>query len=235
MKKFIILSALLSISLYAYKATSQNYIQGNGLPAPAFFMPESELMPRYEKLPAIRPIGQNTNNYQPQTSQPVHKSKPARYIAVDGRFIPVYDEETPENAELIASQDTSVDIDVDTEAEIEPVIPTNVPVSNESFEPVTLQIQPEIEFVDIEPEPLDNEPVLPSSKNIKQKVNAPAFVAYDPEQAPYRNRYNQYLADLQTFEKTRTLPFNQELENTLSKLNSNQDILLFDETVEPII
>lgn len=221
-----------------------------------FFMPQSELQPRYEKLPPVPVIQpkipsaraayeqhrrqqlqnrrqlQNVNNPQPTAVQPVvirHKVK--QYIAVDGRFIPVYEDEpsvptiqtasAPETAQPdIRSQtieNTSPEQNIIPPAQTA-FLPANQMVSSETPEPVQ-PITSEIQPVNV----TDNSDIIPQAPQV-QNVN--------PDLPSYRNRYAQYLGNLQIFHQTGQMPYDSELAKTLEKLSSSRKTVLFKGTVK---
>jgi len=217
---------------------------------PAFFMPEQEFTTRYEKLPPIPELSpalpsaraqwearnNQTNAAAPQP-QPAPRGKPDRYIAVDGRYIPVYDTPEPDvndttGDEPPANQETS---ETQTETaqlpQAEPVLPQpSVPDATEDLpapelaQDETLPPLPE----PIVPEPLP-EPTLPETLPTAPSTFAtpPAISTPDPSEPAYRKRYNQYLTDIQIFERSGQLPYNQDLETALAKMNSDRKISVY--------
>lgn len=94
-----------------------------------FFIPAGELEPRYEKLPPVP----NTGAYTPRaTTTPQQNAK--RYIAVDGRFIPVV-EKTPPEANLATTPSSEEVATVETPVVAETPAPTQPqpPVEEEVF------------------------------------------------------------------------------------------------------
>lgn len=258
MKKFAISAFLSVVALYSSPALAEFVAQnGRQMPAPSFFMPQSELAPRYEKLPQIRPV-YNTQevsaNRQVMPKMPTLK-RVKSYIAVDGRYIPVIEEDDVE--ETIALDDEEIDDDYSDD--------------NEELIDDTDENEFEAELVDFREENLSKNietplsvaeknmltaPVLPpivssdnsnnaddglkhiadnndNLDNIKQEVRAPNIEPVNPNAPTYRNRYNEYLTSLQVFELSKRMPYNQNLEETLGRLDSNGYTSLFKGVVQP--
>lgn len=157
-----------------------------------FFIPASELEPRYEKLPPVP----NANAYRatPSTSP---NNRVQRYIPVDGRFIPVV-EETPPEVDLTEQETPAAEPVAETvEVAENPVTPAEAPVQEEIF---YAAMPPQTNPVDLS---------LPS----------------------YKNRYAQYLESLTALQYNGELPPNPELDATLSKLNSNDYVVVYKETL----
>lgn len=214
-----------------------------------FFIPQAELQPRYEKLPPIpsvqsklpsaRAVYEQRHHQQVQNSQAqpaaiqsATTKKVKQYIAVDGRFIPVYEEEIITTAEQNLSKTDIMPAD-----EQIAVIETNIAENhqqNEYFTPLPEQTSflPADEIVFSE----TAEPLQPINRNTQIANNASNAVSHpqppqtsivDQNLPSYRNRYNQYINNLQTFQQTGQMPYNTELEKTLSKLSSSRKTVLF--------
>lgn len=220
MKKFMLNFIIISGVALHNQVFSQPYEAAYNRPAPGFFMPESELAPRFEKLPPIAaPQTYQTPNAAPTVNPaPQRARKVSRYIAVDGRYIPVFEEDDDEDL-------TEVPVQITTDFDDEEELPV-----------------PEIAAAPLEsttaPAPLVREAAVisapkPQPKQTISTLPAPRFEDENPQQPLYRSRYNQYLASLQEFQKTKNMPYNPELENTLAKLKSDKEIIIFQDTVTP--
>lgn len=258
-------TALFLITAFILVSARMVFSQNAETNAPGFFMPQSELQPRPEKLPPVPVVQprissaraayeqrrrqqlQNSGQFQnvntPQTAavQPVViRRKVKQYIAVDGRFIPVYEDEPsvpavqtdsapktaqpdikPQTAEN-TSQEQNIAIPAEQNIIPPPsqtaFLPANQIVSSETPEPVQ-PITKETQPVNI----ADNSDVIPQ---VPQVQNA------DPDLPSYRNRYAQYLGNLQIFHQTGQMPYDAELEKTLGKLSSSRKTVLFKGTVK---
>lgn len=233
MKKlaFLLLTVL---TLLSYPAVYRLYAA-----EPGFFIPQKELQPRYEKLPPInqpvvQPSAQDRLNKDntPPPAAPVKKV--SRYIAVDGRYIPIFEKET-KSAEITPTEETNLpdDLAEDTSAKITTdfddeettpaaeSLPEKVIVSSSNED---LPAPSEIKPVEI------NSVSLPETRSTV--IAAPQADKINPDLPNYRNRYTQYLHSLQIFGQTGLLPASQELDDTLGKMNSNRFIKIFDGIVE---
>lgn len=219
-----------------------------------FFMPQSELQPRYEKLPPVptpqpklpsaRAAYEQRRNQQNQAANinstaniqhPVSR-KVKEYIAVDGRFIPIYETEsisaatsmptppeTPPEATQIqntesvdeTTQSTEYTTNKSADNPAKTVLDTNL--ENE-----TLHQIPDVEAThdSTSPDDKDNLPQPPQVTDI------------DPELPSYRKRYGQYINNLQIFHQTGQMPFDPELDSALNKLSSNKKRTLFEGTIK---
>ena len=157
-----------------------------------FFMPASELEPRYEKLPPVPNAGAYKARQHNYPSNHVR-----RYIPVDGRFIPVV-EETPPAADLTEQEPPAA----------EPIAET-VEVAENPITPAESPSQEEIFYAAMPPQANPIDLSLPS----------------------YKNRYAQYLESLTALQYNGELPPNPELDATLSKLNSNDYVVVYKETL----
>lgn len=199
-----------------------------------FFIPQKELTPRYEKLPPIAlpaATPSAADRIKPKTPnvQPVQK-RVSKYIAVDGRFIPIYEKQEAssppedENDVNLITQENNTEAVITTDfidEESEDPIPNSFHSDNTDI--VTQNISPlnkhdEIEdnqtAVERSPSPTQNEPQDDSGQSLPR----------------YRYRYAQYLQDLQIFQQSGRFPYNDDLEKTLGKMTSNQSITLYQNT-----
>lgn len=258
MKKFAISAFLSVVALYSSPALAEAVAQnGRQMPAPSFFMPQSELAPRYEKLPQIRPV-YNTQevsaNRQVMPKMPTVK-RAKSYIAVDGRYIPVIEEDDVEATVAIDDEEIDDDYFDDTEELIEDTEENEFETELVDFREENLSKNIETPLSVAEKNML-TAPVLPpivSSDNsnkidegikpsvrdvdkvddVKQVVSAPNIEPVNPNAPMYRNRYNEYLTSLQVFELSKRMPYNQNLEETLGRLDSNGYTPLFKGVVQP--
>ena len=207
-----------------------------------FFMPQAELQPRYEKLPPVptlqpklpsaREAYERRRAQQMQQMQRTKKSPAAvaarpvvrkvkEYIAVDGRFIPVYDEsvvlsEAPANSNIAADN-------VVSDNGMPPVSESNGEAPRKA---VLLTDMPR-------PQPQPENRALPERTiAVNAPVLPPQVAEANPEQPAYRNRYREYLDDLQVFHQTGQMPDNAALDKALSKLSAGGERVLFDGTVK---
>lgn len=224
----------------------------------AFFIPKNELQPRYEKLPpialpqpklpsAIRSRNNNTGNNGQNTRQaPIRVKKPkiSHYIAVDGRYIPVYAKaettNTPattgevsntestdnsatgnvvQNAAPAKSEITQTATSQDANNNNQAVITTDF-IEDDNPQPVTVPT-----FADN----VSNTEGINTENNSAQAVNvtAPQTGGINPDLPKYRNRYSQYVNELQIFHQSGMFPANQELDQALGKMNSNKEIVIY--------
>lgn len=238
MKKTVLFLLVALVLIFAQKALSQN--SGN-----TFFIPQGEMQQRYEKLPPIatpqpkmpsaraayeqrrRQQLQNANQSR-AVAQPTIRRKIKQYIAVDGRFIPVYDENVPAEpaadvqiAADTAQQSATTEIPTSPNTVAATPAPINLPMANE-LPPVNQSMPSSIS----EPSDVAQTPIQDIT------IVQPPTVETDPNLPSYRNRYGQYIADLQIFHQTGQMPYNAELEQTLDKLSSNRQTVLFKGIVE---
>lgn len=166
-----------------------------------FFIPASELEPRYEKLPPIP----NANAYKATPSN--NQNNPVkRYIPVDGRFIPVVEETPP--ATNLTEQETPATEPVAEITETVEAVETTKPI--ETVETPTAEKSPAQEEIFYAAMPPQTNPI-------------------DLSLPPYKNRYAQYLETLKELQQTGNLPPNPELDATLLKLNSNDYVVVYKE------
>ena len=253
-------TALFLITAFILISARMVFSQNAATDTSGFFMPQSELQPRYEKLPPVPAIQprlpsaraayeqrsrqqlqnkghlQNVNNPQPAAVQPVViRRKVKQYIAVDGRFIPVYEDEPSAPTVQTASAPNTAQPDIkpqtaeNTSPEQNIAIPAEqniiLPPSQTAFLPANQIVSSEtpepVQPITRETQPVniaDNSDVIPQ---VPQVQNA------DPDLPSYRNRYAQYLGNLQIFHQTRQMPYDAELEKTLEKLSSGRKTVLF--------
>ena len=223
----------------AYTGFSQTYGGNNS----EFFIPQNAMVQRVEKLPpinipqrglpsAVRPgnTGGQNNGTAQTAAKPQQQRKIIRYEAVDGRFIPIYApvEQTAQNETPAQNADDQA---------------TGGTVTFEPDEPDAMPETATANSVFAEPEADNNQAPLntPSAdelakiKDMKQMALNPQFLP--PVKIPtasvqsglpnYRNRYAQYLTDLQVFSQTKKFPQNEELNASLNKMDSNREILIY--------
>lgn len=131
----------------------------------------------------------------------IPEASATHYIAVDGRFIPVIENTSPVETNLAQSHQIQNQDMVE-----EQILAENpAPVETQVAAPVEPVVKEEVFFAAMAPqiEPVD--------------VSAPS----------YKKRYAQYLESLQSFQLTGVMPNNPELEQTLSKLNSNEYVVYY--------
>lgn len=173
----------------------------NNVGAQGFFIPASELEPRYEKLPPVPYSSRPTFNQN-------QKQRIQKYIAVDGRFIPII-EERP-----LVMEDEQTDT-------LAPVVPEEIQVT-ESGAPQT-----DNKIAATVPESARSASVPQIQPETIFAVSAPQTDPVDVGLPSYRNRYAQYLSDLTLFQHGGFLPSNADLENTLAKMNSNEYRIMY--------
>ncbi|MBO7097289.1 MAG: hypothetical protein J6W11_01450 [Alphaproteobacteria bacterium] len=176
------------------------------LAAQGFFIPNDAFAPSVEKL---KPLDQEVEDQLSDFSQ-------RRYKIIDGRVIAL------PNEPQISTEDTEDD-DIQQQAD------NNVPLLEEKPQQ------------NIEVKKQQNTPLL-SSQDIQKKPNAsiplleitqPAPQDFESSDVPsYKNRYAQYLKSLKQFQKTGTLPENNELQATLNKLSGYNEFILYDGEVQ---
>ena len=110
-------------------------------------------------------------------------------------------------------------IENEPKAAPEPIVQEQL--SDQVQEPVTPHLQPEqkveSEVAEVEPE----KTILP-----------PKVSPVDNSLPSYKNRYTLYLADLQSFQKTKKMPENADLNEALKKLSAPRKNVLFDGIVK---
>lgn len=250
MKKVVYLAVLiLSLGLISSKIEAQG-----------FFIPQNEMQPRYEKLPPIRipqrglPSAVRNNggsaatqtNQQPQVIK-VQQRKISHYIAVDGRYIPVFADEEPQSVqEAVEASQTA---EATTDNEVKTVVESNPDITDKPAEataplkeeqpdikqavaevknnaavaevkkPIAaIEVKKEIPVSQEEPETVVKKADMPSLPQTEE-VNSAL-----PD---YRNSYTKYVSDLQIFHQTGLFPENEALSQALSKMNSEKEIVLY--------
>lgn len=195
---------------------------------PTFFIPKSELAPKYERLKPIVPVVRKLPAEQGGIAVEQKINAPTRrvnrYIAVDGRYIPIY-EDVEETEELESEENEYEEDDEEIENEVETLIAPEQKAAPEAKE--------EFDFEEEEPE--DFEPLLKVERAKPNKalaVRAPTFDPIDSSLPSYQNRYSQYLGHLLSFQHTKLLPYNPDLENTLNKMSSNEYVVVFRGTLQ---
>lgn len=224
----------------------------------AFFIPKNELQPRYEKLPpialpqpklpsAIRSRNNNTGNNGQNTRQaPIRVKKPkiSHYIAVDGRYIPVYAKAETTNTAAATSADSNTGSPANQATGN--VVQNAAPAKSEITQTATSQDANNnnqavitTDFIDDNnPQPVtaptfadnvSNTEGINPENNSAQAVNvtAPQTSGINPNLPKYRNRYSQYVNELQIFHQSGMFPANQELDQALGKMNSNKEIVIY--------
>lgn len=222
MKKTAFCLTFILITGAAYTGFSQTYGNNNS----EFFIPQNAMVQRVEKLPPINvpqrglpsAVRANTADKQNQTQaqnavQTQPRQKIIRYQAIDGRFVPIY-APTEEVAQT----------------GIQPQSTGEASGGNVTFEPVEDELNiPETATANSmlsEPEAENTtEPAL-KTPVAKASVKVPNAVVQSglPD---YRNRYAQYLVDLQTFSQTKDFPPNEALNASLNKMDSNREVLIY--------
>ena len=250
MKKVVYLAVLiLSLGLISSKIEAQG-----------FFIPQNEMQPRYEKLPPIRipqrglPSAVRNNggsaatqtNQQPQVIK-VQQRKISHYIAVDGRYIPVFADEEPQSVqEAVKDSQTAEEA---TDNKVKNIVESNPNITDKPAEataplkeeqpdikqavaevknnaavaevkkPIAAsEVKKEISVSQEEPETVVKKADMPSLPQTEE-VNSAL-----PD---YRNSYTKYVSDLQIFHQTGLFPENEALSQALSKMNSEKEIVLY--------
>ena len=250
MKKVVYLAVLiLSLGLISSKIEAQG-----------FFIPQNEMQPRYEKLPPIRipqrglPSAVRNNggsaatqtNQQPQVIK-VQQRKISHYIAVDGRYIPVFADEEPQSVqEAVKDSQTAEEA---TDNKVKNIVESNPDITDKPAEataplkeeqpdikqavaevknnaavaevkkPIAAsEVKKEISVSQEEPETVVKKADMPSLPQTEE-VNSAL-----PD---YRNSYTKYVSDLQIFHQTGLFPENEALSQALSKMNSEKEIVLY--------
>lgn len=167
--------------------------------AQGFFIPEYELAPKYEKLPPIKRKEKKAKNLKDFNN----KYEIEKYVLINGVYSPVFKKRTVaapvQTPEYSDNEHPQVIADVKNEEE--------VPEIKEKETPVVLKEQ-------VVAEPI---------------VQNPEFdeVPFDKEAPMYRNIFAQYRADAKVFKKNKKYPFNNYLDESLSKMTSNDPIVVF--------
>ena len=250
MKKVVYLAVLiLSLGLISSKIEAQG-----------FFIPQNEMQPRYEKLPPIRipqrglPSAVRSNggsaatqtNQQPQVIK-VQQRKISHYIAVDGRYIPVFADEEPQSVqEAVKDSQTAEEA---TDNKVKNIVESNPDITDKPAEATAplKEEQPDIKQAVAEvknnaavAEVKNNAAVAEVKKEISVSQEEPETVVKkaDMPSLPqteevnsalpdYRNSYTKYVSDLQIFHQTGLFPENEALSQALSKMNSEKEIVLY--------
>lgn len=250
MKKVIYLAVLiLSLGLISSKIEAQG-----------FFIPENEMQPRYEKLPpiripqrglpsAVRNNGGNTAtqaNQQPQVIK-VQRRKISHYIAVDGRYIPVFADEEPQSVqEAVKDSQTAEEA---TDNKVKDIVESNPDITDKPSEAILPlnEEQPDIKqavakvknnaAVAEVKKPIATSEVkkeIPASQKEPETVAKKADMHSLPQTEEvnsalpdYRNSYTKYVSDLQIFHQTGLFPENEALSQALSKMTSEKEIVLY--------
>lgn len=247
MKKVVYLAVLiLSLGLISSKIEAQG-----------FFIPQNEMQPRYEKLPPIRipqrglPSAVRNNggsaatqtNQQPQVIR-IKRRKISHYIAVDGRYIPVFAEEEAQSVqETIEDSQTAEatkedEVDIATENEQDTGEQDTGDKSVEDFSPLLKEKQSDIKQSVAEVKKQVAVTEIKKEIPVSQKEPETAVKKADMPSLPqteevnsalpdYRNSYTKYVSDLQTFHQTGLFPKNEALSQALSKMTSEKEIVLY--------
>lgn len=241
MKKVVYLAVLiLSLGLISSKIEAQG-----------FFIPQNEMQPRYEKLPPIRipqrglPSAVRNNggsaatqtNQQPQVIK-VQQRKISHYIAVDGRYIPVFADEEPQSVqEAVKDSQTAEEA---TDNKVKNIVESNPDITDKPAEATAplkeeqpdikqavAEVKKQVEVTEANKEiPIFQEEPETTVKKA-DSLSVPQTEEVNPALPDYRNRYSQYLADLQIFHQTGLFPENEALSQALSKMNSEKEIVLY--------
>lgn len=250
MKKVVYLAVLiLSLSLISSKIEAQG-----------FFIPQNEMQPRYEKLPpiripqsglpsAIRDEGGSAatqTNQQPQVIK-VQQRKISHYIAVDGRYIPVFADEEPQSVqEAVKDSQTAEEA---TDNKVKNIVESNPDITDKPAEATAplKEEQPDIKQAVAEvknnaavaevKKPIAASEVkkeIPVSQEepetVVKKADMPSLPQTEEVNSAlpdYRNSYTKYVSDLQIFHQTGLFPENEALSQALSKMNSEKEIVLY--------
>lgn len=241
MKKVVYLAVLiLSLGLISSKIEAQG-----------FFIPQNEMQPRYEKLPPIRipqrglPSAVRNNggsaatqtNQQPQVIK-VQQRKISHYIAVDGRYIPVFADEEPQSVqEAVKDSQTAEEA---TDNKVKNIVESNPDITDKPAEATAplKEEQPDIKQavaeVKKQVEVTEANKEIPVSQEepetVVKKADMPSLPQTEEVNSAlpdYRNSYTKYVSDLQIFHQTGLFPENEALSQALSKMNSEKEIVLY--------
>ena len=167
--------------------------------AQGFFIPGYELEPKYEKLPPVK-----RENPKAQTLKDFNnKYEIEKYVLIDGVYSPVYKKRT---------------------------VPTPAVQSKEysdEYHPQVIadDVHNKEEKVAIQTKKLEAEtPYVAEHDDLMQDF---AQVAFDEGAPMYRNIFAQYRLDAQEFRKTKKHPFNNNLDESLAKMASGNNIVIF--------
>lgn len=181
-----VFSGLLSFQVWAQRV--QRAYQN-----PGFFIPAKEMNRPAERLP--------------QLSSPQKKSvaRPARYIAVDGRFIPVVEKAPEIEMDLLEEEEDDEDFS-QTGQNTESSLETENDVENDREETTV---------------PAD----LPQNPK-------PVFEIYDDQTdttklPPYKTRYNKYFAKLNVFQQNGSFPPDADFDQAMEKFKTRKKIILY--------
>lgn len=250
MKKVVYLAVLiLSLGLISSKIEAQG-----------FFIPQNEMQPRYEKLPPIRipqrglPSAVRNNggsaatqtNQQPQVIK-VQQRKISHYIAVDGRYIPVFADEEPQSVqEAVKDSQTAEEA---TDNKVKNIVESNPDITDKPAEATAPLKEEQPDIKQAVAEVKNNAAVAEAKKPIAasevkkeipvsqeepetvvKKADMPSLPQTEEVNSAlpdYRNSYTKYVSDLQIFHQTGLFPENEALSQALSKMNSEKEIVLY--------
>lgn len=250
MKKVVYLAVLiLSLGLISSKIEAQG-----------FFIPQNEMQPRYEKLPPIRipqrglPSAVRNNggsaatqtNQQPQVIK-VQQRKISHYIAVDGRYIPVFADEEPQSVqEAVKDSQTAEEA---TDNKVKNIVESNPDITDKPAEATAPLKEEQPDIKQAVAEVKNNaavaevkKPIAASevkkeipvsqeeSETVVKKADMPSLPQTEEVNSAlpdYRNSYTKYVSDLQIFHQTGLFPENEALSQALSKMNSEKEIVLY--------
>ena len=250
MKKVVYLAVLiLSLGLISSKIEAQG-----------FFIPQNEMQPRYEKLPPIRipqrglPSAVRNNggsaatqtNQQPQIIK-VQQRKISHYIAVDGRYIPVFADEEPQSVqEAVKDSQTAEEA---TDNKVKNIVESNPDITDKPAEATAPLKEEQPDIKQAVAEVKNNAAVAEAKKPIAasevkkeipvsqeepetvvKKADMPSLPQTEEVNSAlpdYRNSYTKYVSDLQIFHQTGLFPENEALSQALSKMNSEKEIVLY--------
>ena len=250
MKKVVYLAVLiLSLGLISSKIEAQG-----------FFIPQNEMQPRYEKLPPIRipqrglPSAVRNNggsaatqtNQQPQVIK-VQQRKISHYIAVDGRYIPVFADEEPQSVqEAVKDSQTAEEA---TDNKVKTVVESNPDITDKPAEATAPLKEEQPDIKQAVAEVKNNAAVAEVKKPIaasevkkeipvsqeepettvkkSDSLSVPQTEEVNSALPDYRNSYTKYVSDLQIFHQTGLFPENEALSQALSKMTSEKEIVLY--------
>ena len=174
------------------------------LAAQGFFIPNDAFAPSVEKL---KPLDQEVEDQLSDFSQ-------RRYKVIDGRVIAL-----PNEPEI------STDNDYTDQQQADNNVPLIEQKPQQNIEVKQQQNTPLLSSQDIQKKPNASIPLL--------EITQPAPQDFESSDVPsYKNRYAQYLKSLKQFQKTGTLPENNELQATLNKLSGYNEFILYDGEVQ---
>ncbi|MBE6451266.1 MAG: hypothetical protein E7016_04810 [Alphaproteobacteria bacterium] len=226
-KKMKYFTLIIGFLLQTMPVFAQNIARQSQVPA--FFMPMQEYTQKQETLPPLEKQEQMQN----QVSDINNEQYDVKYVLVNGVYVPTFTKRQkiqPQPKDDISMQEhpsikrnttklvTHNDIE-DNSFESE--------VDTEQIAPV--QLQPE--FVEQPPEKPQQKPVESVLNQARELIELPFDATINPELAPYRNIYAQYLNDTLVFQKEGYFPVNQKLEQSLSKMSSDKHLTVFEGTI----